>query len=266
MKDDLVKFYTGIKEIGVSTEYLGRVKSLDFSNINKASVMNEGLLFVKDFTLPAPAITTAKLNMFNGVYQQPGKVISNANSIKITFFVDQSLYIRSFFDNIIDSQAEQSINDISVVSNKTFKNITLEFFDANNTVVYELEVLGAFIEAMSELKYDRSGSGAVQTLTVTFAYNSYNGKTVDNKVKVTADKNEFYKPEYASSGNGKAVFPGLYNASGGSERSSQTGSGSRSPGLLGSLVSGLNTIAQTARAVGGTAAAIRGAGRAIRGR
>jgi len=265
MKDDLVKFYTGIKEIGVSTEYLGRVKSLDFSNINKASVMNEGLLFVKDFTLPAPAITTAKLNMFNGVYQQPSKVINNANSIKITFFVDQSLYIRGFFDNIIEVQAEQGINDISLV-NKTFKNITLEFFDTNNTVVYQLEVLGAFIEAMSELKYDRSGSGAVQTLTVTFAYNSFIGNVVDDKVKVTAGKNEFYKPEYASSGNGKAVFPGLYNASGGSERSSQTGSGSRSPGLLGSLVSGLNTIAQTARAVGGTAAAIRGAGRAIRGR
>jgi hypothetical protein len=253
--DQLTRFYNIANAEGFSKDYLGRIDMLDFSYLGEGLDLDiDSLTYVKDFTLPGATVEIANIKLLNFLFKNPSNTIYNQNNIEITFFVDQSFYLREFFEQILNRQ-----KNTKLAPNST--NIILVIVDENNNPVYEYYINGVTVAGLNPVTYDKSGSGTVQTLKVSFAYTSYETKPGVSLVSDTSISDGYSDIQETNTGlTGRTE--------GGSERRGQGtqsgGAGGR--GLLGTLISGLNAVARTAQAVQGTAQAVRGAGRAIRGR
>lgn len=251
---NLNNFYKTAITRGFSKDYSARVTNINFGD---GFVLNpDDLVYIKSFSLPSFKVQVAEHQFQGYSYLDPGNPVYNkGNYITITFYADQYLALRMFFENLIDAQKARQFGDIGQAFQTSINNtITISIVDENLTAKRKFILGQVFVADINNMAYDIAGNGKVQEMTVTFGYSMYNVITVDpNYVLPKIDSAIKYSNE-----------PGIPSRH--VPSSSENGSNAKKKGLLATVLGGLNAVTQTAKAVQGAATAVRGAGRAIRGR
>lgn len=231
-------FYKTAYSRGFSRDFQLRVSEIIVGGdaLSSSRLASEALNYVKTASIPSrktevPTVSynTVKLPVSTGISD-----FGNKDNYQITFWADQGLDFRSWFFNRIEQVK------IPLYSNKfpptlTENIIQLEVLNDMLQPVLGYTLQGVCIKEVSEIKYNKEGSGKPQEFTVTFAFYT-----------VTPTQGLGFGPTVIGAPEEKA--PG---------------------GFIGALqtITGIaNTISNTAQAVRGVATATRSAGRAIRGR
>lgn len=251
---NLNNFYRVATTRGFSKDYLARVTNIKFSN---GFVLEpDDLIYIKSFSLPSFKVQVAEHKFQGFNYMEPGNVEYNkGNYITITFYADQYLTLRLFFEKLVDAQRGRQFSDIGDAFVKSSENtMTISIMDENLVAKQKFILEQVFVVDIGNMPYDVAGSGKVQEMTITFGYSLYNMVPVDpNYVLPKIDGAIKYSSEpgvtsrHVPISNEKDIKP-------------------PKKGLLATVIGGLNAVTQTAKAVQGAATAVRGAGRAIRGR
>ena len=251
VEQDLNLFYQTSIERGFSRDFQARVTNLV---LNGAELGQEDLVYLKSFALPEKRqnITTVKYYGVD-IHSTGLRDYGDSKRWDLTFYCDQTLYLKRWFDDRLESVAANSDNRINanpVPGNTNYAIISV--IDDNLMPVVTYKLIGLFVVGVPGLVYSLDGAGKVLELKVTLGFQKW--ETV-----YASDTLEYNDGQTAAEANQR--------------RQSQSQNKNTSPDLLGSILGGLrdvtrfaNTVRGTANAVRGASTAIRGAGRAIRGR
>ena len=240
----LSDFYSTAYESGFSRDYQIRVVDIIINgeSINQNSVAKNALNYVKTASIPSrkvevPTISyhTVKIPVSTGIAD-----FGNKDNYQLTFWADQALNFYSWFYNRTEI-TKYPLTAPKFPSVLGENIIQIQVLDDMLEPVLEYKLQGVTIKEVSEIKYNKEGSGKPQEFTVSFAY--YN------------------------------ITPSTGFATGSTPAAQ---AGGKQGGFLGALQTITNIakgISTTARAIGGVATATRGAinttkgaARAIRGR
>lgn len=287
--NSLNDFYLTTRNLGFSKDYLGKVSLLDFSylaldqKLKEQYILNPTyLVYVKEFTLPGIKVEETTLKLQDFLYKSTGQTIYNATSLDITFYSDQFLYLRDFFETVIKQQSiyqksveaggaaevgavgpaeADSIVSPNYDTNLVFE-INLEDIRENKNILstpgvemgnypqpaYTFDIKGVSIIGLEQATYSKAGPGNIQELKVKFSFNSYLAKPgpyTPRAVKYAFDQRTPTIPSTNNSSPEAKVDAPKTN-------------------VLGSIINGLNAIRGIAQGVGGAAGAVGGATREIR--
>lgn len=242
INQSLSEFYQVAQDYGFSRDYQARVTELTINGNTLVDGVVNGvarpLLYIKNFSTPSikRVISTVKYDGVD-IHAVGQKTYSDSANWDVTFYCDQMLFIKEWFQNRLIESASNTpgrINYNPVPGGNSFA--TIDVINDNLESVTKYKLNGLFIIDVPGIGYDMAGNGKVQEMRVKFGYQTWTS-TVSNPSRY-----------------GLAQEPGKKD-------------------LLTTIIGGLNTISETARAVRGVAnatrgaaTAIRGAGRAIRGR
>lgn len=251
IEQDLNLFYQTSTERGFSRDFQARVTNLV---LNGAELSQKDLVYLKSFTLPEKRqnITTVKYYGVD-IHSTGLRDYGDSKRWDLTFYCDQSLFLKRWFDDRLESVATNSDNRINanpVPGETNYAVISVVNDNLEPLVTYKL--IGLFVVGVPGLTYSLDGAGKVLELKVTLGFQKWERTYVSESAA------------YSDTQSAAEATTGSRGGAGGA------GGG---PGLLGSILGGLktvtgiaNTVRGTANAVRGASTAIRGAGRAIRGR
>ena len=229
-------FYSTAYQRGFSRDYQIRVSEI-IINGEKVTDAFEGqvLNYVKTASIPSrkveiPSISyhTVKIPVSTGIAD-----FGNKDNYQITFWADQGLDFRAWFYDRAEyySAAPNTAKFPTVL---TENKIQLEVLDDMLDPVLQYTLQGVTIKEISDIKYNKEGSGKPQEFTVTFAFY--------NVVPTTGFSSGTMQPAQAGNTQGGLL------------------------GALQTITKVAKTVTTTAQAVRGVATATRSASRAIRGR
>jgi len=238
---NLLEFYNDAKKHGFSKDYQLRIKDLTFLDFLKTENQWYKSYF-KSASLPAstvynvPVLIGGSVANFSNTVTKP----SNSNDYKITFYCDEKQELYSLFSNI---------TGVGVPDDEGSPGIQMHFELLDSAGVFLLSYLfeDVICVGISDVKYNKDGSGKIQEFTVQFSYNKFNTSTEQQTVTAPA---------------GAVSLDAAYRGPG----YSQTFTKPEDTSPLGNLIKGIGSITKGLQSATTTATALRGLGRAIRGR
>lgn len=228
-------FYSTAYQRGFSRDYQLRVSEI---MINKEKITDsfdgQILNYVKTASIPSrrvevPTISyhTVKIPVSTGIAD-----FGNKDNYQLTFWADQGLDFRAwFYDRAEYFSTPNSPKFPTILAEN---KIQLEVLDDMLEPVLQYTLQGVTIKEVSEIKYNKEGSGKPQEFTVTFAF--YNVVPTTGFVTGTT-------PSAQTPKGGVGII-----------------------GALQAVTSVARAVTTTAQAVRGVGTAARGAVRSIRGR
>jgi len=186
MSQTLQDFYTTASSRGFSRDFQIRVDNIF---INGESLPEEYLNYIKTASLPARTVATNTIT-YNTVKIPVSTGISDfgeKDNYKITFWADQALAFRDwFYDRAepADQQADQQ--GTPMFPNDLLNNIIqISVLDDSLSPIYGCQLEGVNIKEISDIKYNKEGTGKPLDFTVSFTYYRlapYTGKGTDTGV------------------------------------------------------------------------------------
>jgi len=181
----LSDFYTTASQRGFSRDFQIRVDTIQIAN---AAIPEDYLNYIKSVSLPSRKVAidtisynTVKIPVSTGISD-----FGEKDNYQITFWADQALDFRDwFYDKAEPTYYPANPSGPSFPGALTDSIIQLSVLDDSLQPVYGCQLEGVIIKEISNIKYNKEGTGKPQEFTVTFAYyrlSPYSGKVTDTGI------------------------------------------------------------------------------------
>jgi hypothetical protein len=120
-------------------------------------------------SLPAMSISTKPFRIYGASYQRPISSEFNGDGITLSFYIDNQMEVKSFFDAWMFKVVNP--NSFNVSYQKEYvSQIKIAQLDEQNTESYSVYLEDAFPRAVNMLDLNMGATNQVHKLNVTFAY------------------------------------------------------------------------------------------------
>ena len=226
MSQTIQDFYQTAQYRKFSRDFQLRVEEF---KINGEYLFDESdLVYIKTATLPSKKIETVQAPYMGLKFNVPGTVsYPGSENWAVTFYCDEKLEIRKR----LEAAMAGTFNPFTVQGDLTVPGtesiIQLVLLDDQFTPVGRYRLVGTFITDLGSIEYKVTGSGAIQEIRTTVAY-------------------QYWENLLTESDKAQSKQPGGFF------------------GALNTIVQGANAVAQTAGAIGSLGRSIQNVGRAFR--
>jgi hypothetical protein len=148
-------------------------------------------LFCKSASLPQTRINTSRLQIAGRPPSYfPISADYGGDNITLSFYVDQNMDVKAFFDEWIDNVIARENGEVQY-ANSYYSQMTVKQLNANHRVVYAVKFEDIFPVAINPLMLDHNSTGQVHELSVTFNYRRWDYDTIDynDPVESSTSKN-----------------------------------------------------------------------------
>jgi hypothetical protein len=167
---NLQNFYSAIQSYGLSRDFQARIDNI---TINGNSFEQDGLLYIKSFSLPGVKKSVATVKYKGIDVHSPGtRNFGNSKSWEVTFYVDQYLRFRSWLEQRLIETAANTANSINHIPNNADVAI-VSVYDDNLLKLKTYTIKGLFVSELPNQSYDVSGDGKIQEVKVVFGYQTW---------------------------------------------------------------------------------------------
>lgn len=170
MNQTIQTFYQQAAARNFARDFQLRITSFIVNGIQQ--IREEDLVFLKTADLPGKTITVQNADFMGLKFNIPGSVqFEGTNNWQTTFYCTQDFRLR----DLLETSMLDSFNQTSSTGNmeprdlQEFK-ITLSLLNDQLETIREYNLLGCFVTNIGSIKYNITGSGAIQELPVTIAY------------------------------------------------------------------------------------------------
>jgi hypothetical protein len=126
-------------------------------------------LMCESASLPAMSISTKPFRIYGASYQRPVSSEFNGDGITLSFYIDNQMEVKSFFDAWMFKVVNP--NSFNVSYQKEYvSQIKIAQLDEQNTETYSVYLEDAFPRAVNMLDLNMGATNQVHKLNVTFAY------------------------------------------------------------------------------------------------
>jgi len=166
----LTRFYQTAQDYGFSRDYQARVEHL---KINGIDYPQDGLLYIKDFSVPGVKRSVSTVKYFGVDVHSPGtRDYGESNNWSVTFYVDQALAFRFWLEQ---RATETAINNGGQI--RQHNQVPTET-DLAQIVIYDDQLIkrttyyiyGLFVIDVPAMSYSLTGNGKAQEIKVKFGY------------------------------------------------------------------------------------------------
>ena len=170
MNQTIQDFYQQATARNFSRDFQLRITGFQVNGIDQ--IGEEDLVFLKTATLPGKTIAVQNAPFMGLNFNIPGTVAyDGSNAWAVTFYCTQDFNLRNMLEASMANTFDQetSIGDMAPRPLESYK-IQLTLMDDQLNPVRTYELLGCFITNLGPISYNLTGSGAVQEITATIAY------------------------------------------------------------------------------------------------
>lgn len=163
-------FYQQASTRNFSRDFQLRITSFVVNGIDQ--IRDEDLVFLKTATLPGKSIAVQNAPFMGLNFNIPGAVAyDGSNSWQTTFYCTQDFNLRSLLELSLGDTFDQesSTGNMEPRGLQQYK-IVLSLLDDKLNPIRSYELLGCFIINIGAINYNMTGSGAIQEITATVAY------------------------------------------------------------------------------------------------
>jgi len=126
-------------------------------------------LMCESASLPAMSVSTKPFRIYGASYQRPVSSDFNGDGITMSFYIDNQMEVKSFFDAWMFKVVNP--NSFNVSYQKEYvSQIKITQLDEKNNEQYSVYLEDAFPRAMNLLDLNAAATNQVHKLNVTFAY------------------------------------------------------------------------------------------------
>ena len=126
-------------------------------------------LMCESASLPAMSISTKPFRIYGASYQRPVSSEFNGDGITLSFYIDNQMEVKSFFDAWMFKVVNP--NSFNVSYQKEYvSQIKIAQLDEQNNETYSVYLEDAFPRAVNMLDLNMGATNQVHKLNVTFAY------------------------------------------------------------------------------------------------
>jgi hypothetical protein len=129
-------------------------------------------LFCEISSLPGMSIVTKPLKIYGPAYQRPISAEYNGEAIGMTFYVDQSMEVKAFFDAWMNTIVNSNSFTVEYAENYAVP-ITIRQLDEQDNIQYTVELVDAFPRAITMLELNMASINQVHKLNVIFTYRKW---------------------------------------------------------------------------------------------
>jgi hypothetical protein len=119
--------------------------------------------------LPGMSITTKGLKLYGPTYQRPISSEFNGEGINMTFYLDEGMNVKAFFDAWMFKTVNPNSFNVSYAEDYIAK-IKISQLDENDKETYSVYLEDAFPRAMSLVDLSAGATNQASRLNMTFAY------------------------------------------------------------------------------------------------
>jgi hypothetical protein len=163
-------FYKAAQTLGFGKKYSFRV--INWDNGPMGSFNQDQLLYIESLSIPSRKTntTTVPYKAFDFIVPTNASFPEN-NRWRVTFVSDNSLLIRSLFEQWSNKLYDPVTNESTLVANNFAPcNLTIEVLDDTDSVARKYKLYGVFPVLVETADYSISESTAVSKLPVTLAF------------------------------------------------------------------------------------------------
>ncbi|NBO99967.1 MAG: hypothetical protein EBU90_07530 [Proteobacteria bacterium] len=133
---------------------------------------NKVSLFCEISALPQLNVLTRSQRTYGPLTPRPFGVEYGGEGLTMTFYVDQEMDVKTFFDKWIQSIVNPITYNVSYMRDYT-SNIIIDQLNEQDEVVYRATIEEAFPRSMNLLELNASSVNQIHRLNVTFTYRRY---------------------------------------------------------------------------------------------
>ena len=126
-------------------------------------------LMCESASLPAMSISTKPFRIYGASYQRPVSSEFNGDGITLSFYIDNQMEVKSFFDAWMFKVVNPNSFNVSY-QQEYVSQIKIAQLDEQNTESYSVYLEDAFPRAVNMLDLNMGATNQVHKLNVTFAY------------------------------------------------------------------------------------------------
>lgn len=170
MNQTIQTFYQQAAARNFARDFQLRITSFIVNGVQQ--LKEEDLVFLKTAQLPGKTITVQNADFMGLKFNIPGAAqFDNSSSWQATFYCTQDFRLR----DLLETSMLDSFNQYSSTGNMEPRDldsykIVLSLLDDQLNTVREYELLGCFITNLGSTSYNVGGSGAIQEVQATIAY------------------------------------------------------------------------------------------------
>lgn len=129
-------------------------------------------LFCEISNFPPLNMMVRPLNIYGPMHQRPISLDYGGDGIAASFYIDQNMNVKAFFENWIWSISNPYTHNISY-QNEYAVPIEISQLDREDRPVYSIELEEAFPRSINLIDLNNSAQNQVHRLTVVFAYRKW---------------------------------------------------------------------------------------------
>ena len=126
-------------------------------------------LLCESASLPAMSISTKPYRIYGPSYQRPVSSEFNGDGITLSFYIDNQMEVKSFFDAWMFKVVNPNSFNVSY-QREYVSQIKISQLDEKNNENYSIYLEDAFPRAVNMLDLNMGSTNQVHKLNVTFAY------------------------------------------------------------------------------------------------
>ena len=126
-------------------------------------------LMCESASLPAMSVSTKPFRIYGASYQRPVSSEFNGDGITLSFYIDNQMEVKSFFDAWMFKVVNPNSFNVSY-QQEYVSQIKIAQLDEQNTESYSVYLEDAFPRAVNMLDLNMGATNQVHKLNVTFAY------------------------------------------------------------------------------------------------
>ncbi len=149
---------------------LGSLASGSFSVKNLINDPRDISFLCQKTSIPGRNISTWEYTTVGHTQSFPYTILDT--SISMDFIITNDFYIRKMFDNWMNGIYNPNKHRVGLRDNYS-TDVVIQVLDNNNIPTYGVRLEKAYPKTISALDLDNSGTGSMQTMSVTWEYDKY---------------------------------------------------------------------------------------------
>ena len=170
MNQTIQDFYEQASSRNFSRDFQLRITGFQVNGIDQ--IGEEDLVFLKTAQLPGKSISVQTTPFMGLSFNIPGSVtFDGSSSWAVTFYCTQDFNLRDLLErSMTDTFDQESSMGFMEPRQLDSYKIQLTLLDDQLNEIRTYELLGCFITNIGAISYNITGSGAIQEVTATLAY------------------------------------------------------------------------------------------------
>lgn len=130
-------------------------------------------MFAEFVNMPGVRFITSRQNLFGPPSFHPQTIDFGGDNLTIQFYLDRSMFVKSFFDNWMDCIISKSDFTLDYQNNWIGQNMQILQLDEQDNALYGVEIRDLFPVSVNPIQLDHNSNNTPTRLNVTFNYKKW---------------------------------------------------------------------------------------------